>query len=224
MAIIEILQDKENWSELNLIEIDWELNYDLLAGTGDIRLVRDDTGEEGIAVTEYDSEGIPMGREMEDIKKRETILSRFLHDWSQKQEGERKVHNMVLDEDIYVIGKSVAEIIQHASKRYLSTKAALLLEEVIAHAYPARRVPVKQGNKKQAEFEYMLLMTYRKEELGTVKVTVGVKYRKQNDKDDDRPKKIEYGISVLDPGEELVKTGTEEKRNRKDKRKASHKK
>lgn len=66
--------------------------------------------------------------------------------------------------------------------------------------------------------------TSRQRELGTVKVTVGVKYRKQNDKDDDRPKKIEYGISVLDPGEELVKTGTEEKRNRKDKRKASHKK
>lgn len=173
----------------------------------------------------YDENGIPKGRSLEEIRQRESLLSQFLHQWSEKQQGDRKIYNVNLKEDIFIVGKSVAEIIQHSSKRYLSTLAALQIEEVVAKAYPARRVPVKQGNAKQSEFSHMLIMTYKHEVLGTVKVTVGVRFRKTTDNPDELPKKIEYGISVLEEGEPLVNPKLDERlHHQQKKRKAPHKK
>lgn len=205
-----------------LIDILYELEE---PSPQDVRLVHDDSEIEYGSAIEYDEQGIPKGRSLEEIRQRESLLSQFLHQWSAEQQGDRKIHNINLNEDIFIVGKSVAEIIQHSSKRYLSTLAVLQMEEVIANAFPVRRVPVKQGNGKQAEFSHMLLLTYKKEGLGTVKVTVGVRFRKSTDNPGDQPKKIEYGISVLDEGEPLVSPQMEERLQRqKAKRKAPHKK
>lgn len=174
---------------------------------------------------EYDQNGIPKGRSLEEIRQRESLLSQFLHKWSEEQQGDRKIYNVNLKENIFIVGKSVAEIIQHSSKRYLSTLAVFQMEDVVANAFPARRVPVKQGNGKQSEFSHMLIMTYKHEELGTVKVTVGVRFRKTTDNQDELPKKIEYGISVLEEGEPLVNPKLDERQNHQQKkRKAPHKK
>lgn len=184
-----------------------------------------DDSELSYGSIEYDENGIPKGRSLEEIRQRESLLSHFLHQWSEAQLGDRKIYNVNLKEDILIVGKSVAEIIQHSSKRYLSTLAVFQMEEVVSKAYPARRVPVKQGNGKQSEFSHMLIMTYKHEVLGTVKVTVGVRFRKTTDNPDELPKKVEYGISVLEEGEPLVNPKLDDRIHRQhNKRKAPHKK
>lgn len=206
--------------EYELIDISFEVEeFDLQN-----QMVCDDS-ELPYGPIEYDENGIPKGRSLEEIRQRESLLSQFLHKWSEEQQGDRKIYNVNLKEDIFIVGKSVAEMIQHSSKRYLSTLAVFQMEEVVAKAFPARRVPVKQGNGKQSEFSHMLIMTYKHEALGTVKVTVGVRFRKMTDNPDELPKKIEYGISVLEEDEPLVKPELDERLNRQQKkRKAPHKK
>lgn len=202
--------------ELELIDIIFESEDE-----PGVKVVRDDNVLPYDSFV-YDENGIPKGKSMEEIRERERILSQFLHQWSTSQSGERKIHNINLNEDIFIVGKSVAEIIQHSAKRYLSTLAVFHLEEVISHASPVRRIAVKQGNGKQAEFSHMLLMVYQKDGLGTIKVTVGVRFRKQKDAPDVLPKKIEYGITVLEEGEPLVNPKFDDRLQ--NKRKASHKK
>lgn len=208
----------EEQFEYELIEILFETEE---APITHPQMVCDDT-EFLYGPIEYDEQGIPKGKSLEEIREREKILSQFLHKWSESQSGERKIHNINLNEDIFIIGKSVAEIIQHSAKRYLSTLAVFHLEEVISQALPVRRVATKLGNSKQAEFSHMLLMVYQKEGFGSIKVTVGVRFRKPKVAPDVLPKKIEYGITVLEEGEPLVNPKLDERIQKK--RKASHKK
>lgn len=93
---------------------------------------------------EYDEDGIPKGRSLEEIRQRESLLSQFLHQWSAEQQGDRKIHNINLNEDIFIVGKSVAEIIQHSSKRYLSTLAVLQMEERLQRQKAKRKAPHKK--------------------------------------------------------------------------------
>lgn len=84
---------------------------------------------------------------------------------------------------------------EHSSKSYKSTRALLHLDEVLEKASPIKRVPKKSDNKNQREFVYFLVMMYKHQEIGTIKLTVGVK-KNMN--------KIQYGISALKPEEPLV--------------------
>ena len=108
-------------------------------------------------------------------EKREAIIGDFFRKWS-AQVLKGKIFNEALQEYIYVKGISVIEAKEHSSKSYKSTRAIMILDEVMKNASPIRRVPKKQGHdRNQKMFAYMLVMVYKHEELGTIKLTVGVK-------------------------------------------------
>lgn len=100
-----------------------------------------------------------------------------------------------MQEYIYVRAISFAEAKEHSAKSYKSTRALMLLDEVLKNASPIKRVPKKSGDKNQKEFVYMLVMIYKHQDIGTIKLTVGIKKNAN---------KIQYGISALKPDEPLV--------------------
>lgn len=152
---------------------------------------------------------------MEEIKLRAKMISEFFHLWSNKN-PERKVFNVAINEYIFVKGISVIEAIEHAAKSYKSTISVFALEEVLMNARPIQRVPIKTGNANQAGFEYMIAMCYKMQDVGTVKLTVGVK-RKRDDLGNQQ--KIQYGISVLRPEDPFINS-----KINKDRKKAPHRK
>lgn len=84
---------------------------------------------------------------------------------------------------------------EHSSKSYKSTKAIMIIDEVLKNASPIRRMPKKSDNKNQKGFEYMLLMIYKHNDIGTVKLTIGVRKNTQ---------KVQYGLTALRPGQSLT--------------------
>lgn len=143
---------------------------------------------------ERDADGIPMGGTITEIRERETIIKEMLHKWG-TENPERKVFNNALEDYIWIKGISVIEAREHSAKSYRSTLAILNIDEVLKNALPVRRLPTKKGYRNQAIFAYMLVMVYRHEEIGTIKVTVGVKSNEQ---------RIEYGITALRPDQPLI--------------------
>jgi hypothetical protein len=185
-----MLEQEEKY-EYELISISFEQSYEQ-PEEDVVWRVSEDAPSQNNAHTEieYDADGIPMGQSMEGIRKREAIIDDFLRKWSAAN-TERKVFNNVMQEYIYVRAISIAEAKEHSAKSYKSTRALMLLDEVLKNASPIKRVPKKSGDKNQKEFVYMLVMIY----IGTIKLTVGVKKNAN---------KIQYGISALKPDEPLV--------------------
>lgn len=189
-----------------LLEMSWALDYDFQEEVT-TSIVRDESntgeepspdhvvnGHEQLPIV-YDEEGIPMGKSMEEVRMRQEVILAFFRNF-QKDEGDRKVYNKMLEDDILIRSISVTEAKEHSSKSYQSTKAVLRLDEVLAEAKPIRRMPVKAGNKNQMPFSYMLVMSCKLEGIGTVKLTVGVRQKNEAEK----AQRIEYGVSVLPEG------------------------
>lgn len=206
-------------SKYELVDLSWSLLYDLQEEVDD-GYVRDASsvfdskdafriGE--IEALQLDDQGIPNGEGKEYTRARRVIIGDFYHNWNERH-PEKRVHNQALDDDILVRGISLVEAKEHAAKRYRSTLAVLRLEEVLAKARPVRRVPVKKDNSNQATFDYMLIMVCELEDIGTIKLTVGVRDKKIP------LERIQYGISALEPGQDLIPQKTEV--NPKKKRKA----
>lgn len=150
---------------------------------------------------ERDAEGIPMGQTMEEIREREQIISDFFSRWYEAHKADSRIFNCHLNGDINIRNISIEEAKHHACKSYLSTIAVVrYFEDILANAFPVRRVPTKVGNRNQSQFDYMLVMKHVIDNIGTVKLTVGVKQSKNNTE----LKRTEYGISVLRPGQELI--------------------
>lgn len=182
--------------EYELIDIAFELPY-VLPEDGDVAFVCEEghVQEHDTAIIEFDEDGIPLGQSMEEIKIRERIIRDFFSSF-QKGSDDRRVFNLNLQSDILIRMISAIEAIEHSSKSYRSTKAVLELETVLKNARPVKRVGVKVGNNNQRPFAYMLVMVYELDNIGTIKLTVGVK--KSNGE------RIEYGISALPEGESII--------------------
>lgn len=148
-----------------------------------------------------DDNGIPMGGSIQEIKIRERMIQDFFKKWGEENQN-RKVFNEALADYIHIKSISVIEAKEHSAKSYLSTRAVFMLDEVLKSAQPVRRIPIKKENKNQAVFAYMLVMVYRHSEIGTIKLTVGVKSSE---------KRIEYGISTLRPGQSLIDNPNKQK-------------
>lgn len=192
-------------TEYELIDIDIEFSYQFEDDTHgfvceDIHSTMDIPAD-----IKRDDNGIPMGQTMEEIKERESIIKDFLKQWT-NDNPERKIYNEALDAFIWVKGISVIEAKEHSSKSYRSTQAVMMISEILAKALPVRRVPTKKGNKNQSQFAYMLVMIYRHMELGTIKLTIGVKSNEQN---------IEYGISALLPDQPIIDDSKNSCKNKK---------
>lgn len=182
--------------EYELIDIAFELLYDLPEDGDVVNVCEEDQMQElDTHVIEFDEDGIPLGQSKEEIKIRERIIRNFFNSF-QKGCDDRRVFNQNLQSDILIRMISAIEAIEHSSKSYRSTKAVLEIEQVLKNARPVRRVAVKVGNNNQRPFAYMLVMVYELDNIGTIKLTVGVKKSSGE--------RIEYGISALPEGESII--------------------
>ncbi|MDO4958755.1 MAG: hypothetical protein Q4E68_05820 [Prevotellaceae bacterium] len=192
--------------EYELIDITFELEYELQEEDA-VGLVCEDEPINDADTTqiEYDADGIPMGKSMEDIRKRQSIIVDFLSRWREAN-TEGRIMNESLQEYIYFRNVSFSEAKEHSSKSYKSTRAMMIFEEIVKSALPVRRVAVKKNDRNQSSFAYMLVMVYRHQELGTIKLTVGVRLSGQ---------RIQYGITALKPGESLIKNDSKSDKQKK---------
>lgn len=151
------------------------------------------------------------------IKQRKGIIKNFWRDLKTKYPNPEifKIRNLALDEDIFLRAISLDEALSHSAVSYNSTKAFLRLEEILAKARPVGRVEPKTDTANQKDFEKLLIMTYEYEDIGRVKLTVGLRRRL---KKDEVHQKIEYAITHLAEGVPLMPP------KYKRKKKASHKK
>ena len=194
--------------EYELIDICFQSEYELQE-EDTVGLVCEDEPINDADTTqiEYDADGIPMGRTAEEIKMRKQIIFQFYEKWK-NDHPDKAVFNKDLKADILIRKESVVEASGHAPKRYRSTLAVLRLEELLANAIKVDEDAPKKGDKNQAKLKKMLLMSYQCPEIGTIKLTVGVRRRSQD--------MIQYGITALEDGETITPANK--------KNKASHKK
>lgn len=211
---------KFKYTEYELIDIEWSLDYDF---TDDAPppVIRDDAGEPSEVENneiriQYDADGIPMGQSMEEIRIRQQIIQQYWNEWKSSH-PQQVVFNDKIQEDILLRSISITEAKEHSAKSYRSTCAFLRFEEIISHASPVGRTPVKKGNSNQSEFESMLVMVYREDKLGTVKITVGIRLRPNKN---GYKEKVQYGISSLEEGQTLMPPKEKKGKNKK----ASHRK
>lgn len=187
----------ENTYEYELIDIAFEFDYEQPEEESN-RVSEENTGDsekKEAPSIEYDEDGIPKGQSIQEIKEREIIIKDFLQKWGEAN-PERAVYNNKLEDNIYVRGISVIEAKEHSSKSYKSTRALLILDEVLKNATPIKRVPIKSNDNNQQGFDCFIVMLYKHVNIGSIKLTVGVKKRSAM--------KIQYGISALKPDQPIV--------------------
>jgi len=122
-----------------------------------------------------DENGIALGDEKEDKKQRKQFIKDFYQHW-ETINPTKKVFNKSLHDFINVKYVSVDETLGHASHRYISTLSVMFLSEILEKA--EQKGSPKNANperKNQKGFEKIINMEYRKEALGIIKLTVGIK-------------------------------------------------
>ena len=131
---------------------------------------------------------IPEGNTLKEIKQREQIIRDFYHAWKAKNPSHRK-YNLSLKEYINIRMVPIVETSEHAAKNYLSTLAVLQLDSILIGAKTVSIKKIKPNNKNQQPFERIMIMEYEMVEIGTVKMTVGVRRRTQE--------KVQYCITAI---------------------------
>lgn len=182
-----------------LIDITFESPY-ILIEEEEVFFVREDApiqSEDKPAVAiEYDAEGIPMGNSQEEIHERRRVIHEYIQKWRAEHAENPRVFNDNLNEYIKINQIFLLESVSHAAMRYLSTKAVLRMGEIIRNAKKVGITNKKEGTSNQKSFEKMIVMRYQSEDLGIVKMTVGVRNRTHE--------KVEYSITVPSQGEPLI--------------------
>lgn len=178
--------------EYELIDICFQPEYELQEEDA-VGLVCEDEPINDADTTqiEYDADGIPMGNTQEDKLIRREKIHTFIQQWRAEHRDNPRIFNNNLQEFIKVNQVFMLESVLHSAIRYQSTKAIMRMEEVMANAIKIGEMKVKESNSNQKPFQQMLVMRYSDEELGDVKVTVGVRKRTLE--------KVQYGITVPSP-------------------------
>lgn len=186
----------ENHIEYELVDIQWTLHYPPFIEEN-VMMVSEETPESTKETNSYetDIDGIPLGQTIQEIRQRQQIISRFYYNWKIKH-PEKRIFNQDLKEFINVRQVSIEEAKEHSAKSYNSTKAFMKIDEVLEKAKKITEVPPKRGNKNQSRFSKMIILSHALEEIGIIKLTVGIL---KSNKD-----KIQYGISALRADQPLV--------------------
>lgn len=182
-----------------LVDITFETPYTLTEEKGYFfaREEEPTQSEEKTAVTiEYDADGIPTGNSQEEIPERRRIIHEYIQKWRAEHAENPRVFNDNLNEYIKINQVFLLESVSHAAMRYLSTKAVLQMGEIIRNAKKVGTTNKKVGTSNQKSFEKMIVMRYQSEDLGIVKMTVGIRNRTHE--------KVEYSITVPSQGEPLI--------------------
>lgn len=208
--------------EYELVSIDWMLPYEL-SDTNDVSCVCEESISTGRTTEETekhniecDADGVPMGNSLEEIRMREKLIDNFFRNWY-SEHSSKEVFNTRMNENILVRKISIDEAKEHAAKRYKSTIAVLRhFDEILANASSIGKTAVKIGDRNQSRFDYMMIMSYLCADIGTIKLTVGI--RKKSDGDNKYITMTQYGISALEEGQSIV---VPRKSDKKKKKKAS---
>lgn len=209
--------------EYELIEISFAQKYDV---EGEMsfkpQYVHDDGEADAsaeIPAIQYDADGIPMGQSMAEIRMREGMIDTFFRRWVEEH-PEKEVFNIKVADNIRIRKISIDEAKQHASKSYLSTVAILkYFDEILTNAVSIGKTAIKQNDRNQSQFDYMLIMSYQCQEIGLAKLTVGIRKKQLADRKLEETK-TEYGISIMPEGQKIEIPRKADKH----KRKAPHKK
>ncbi len=193
--------------EYELIDIVFEIET-----KSNVRMVCDDS-EISYEPFEYDENGIPKGSSEKETIIRRSIIHEFIQNWRAAHPDPR-IFNDELKDYIKVNQVFLLESVSHASIKYLSTKAVLQMDTIMAKAIPIGLSKTKPNNSNQKPFKQMLVMVYKSKELGSVKMTVGIRHRTEE--------KVEYSITVPTPGTPFIEKGM--RTDQKEYKKASHKK
>ena len=150
---------------------------------------RTDANDSRIVPKQITAAMIPQGDESKTVKRRSKLLKEF-YDWWFFEHPRRRVYNTALGEDISVTYLSKHETCGQAARRYKSALAVLKLDYILENARPILSDPADKKTKAQKKFEKILLMKCNCEDLGIVKLTVGV-YK-------DTSQKEQYCITVIE--------------------------
>ena len=191
-----MLEQEEKY-EYELISISFEKSYEQ-PEENVVWRVSEDTPPQNNAHTEieYDADGIPMGNSQEEKHIRRNIIHEFIQQWRANHKDTPFVFNENLNENIKINQLFLIESVSHAIGTYKSTKAALRFEEVMSKAQKIGLTKVKEGNSNQKPFQQMLVMRYTSEDLGDVKMTVGIRKVTKE--------KVQYSITVPNEGTPFI--------------------
>lgn len=177
-----------------LVDISFELPYPQINEEEGFFVREDETisrDAKPVATIEYDADGIPMGGSQEEKLIRRDIIHQFLQTWRGSHSDSPRVFNVELQEYIKISQVFLLESVAHSAVQYKSTKAVLMMEEVMKNARKVALTNVKEGNNNQKPFVKMMVMQYNSPELGKVKMTVGVRKRTLEN--------VQYSITVPNP-------------------------
>ena len=117
---------------------------------------------------------IPAGNTLEDVKLRKQIIKNFYATWNAANPT-KQVYNADLKDFINIRFLSINETSEIASRRYLSTFTIThYFTEILELAEEKRRTKPKPNNDNQKRFSEIITLEYTKEDIGTIKLTVGV--------------------------------------------------
>ena len=186
------MTEQEATYEYELIDISFEQGYELPEDDVAWRVSEDVSppNDERTAI-EYDADGIPKGRTKEESLIRRKIIFDFIQKWRAEHIDNTRIYNTDLKEYIKINQVFMLESVAHAAYSYLSTKAVLKMEHVMEKARKIGLTKTKEGNSNQKPFEQMIIMRYKSEELGNIKMTVGIRKKTKE--------KVQYNITVPNP-------------------------
>ena len=132
---------------------------------------------------------IPQGQTKEDMQIRKKLIKDFYAVWNAANPT-KCVFNINLQDFINVRFLSMQETSLIAALSYKSTLAVTCLSEILEKAAVRARTKPKPNNQNQKRFSEIIIMNYFKEEVGNIKLTVGVlKGSKQ---------KVQYCITAIE--------------------------
>jgi len=141
---------------------------------------------------EFDEKGIALGNTTEDKKQRKRFITFFYKMW-EIENPQKRIFNKSLKDFINVKHISIKETTGQASHRYISTLAITFLTEILENAIQ-KGLPQNTNSQKdnQKGFEKIIIMEYIKQELGRIKLTVGIKRGTKE--------KVQYCITAIENG------------------------
>lgn len=178
--------------EYELVNIIFEQPYELSEDdiTGYVAENATTPSKDEEITIEYDADGLPMGRSKEEIEIRRQIVYDYIQRWRTENKDNPHIYNDNLKEYIKITQIFMIESVAHSVGNYKSTKAILHFEEIMAKAHKVGLTRTKEGNRNQKPFTKMMVMRYKMDDLGDIKMTVGIRARTNE--------KVEYSITVPD--------------------------
>lgn len=191
------MTDNRELIEYELIDVTFELTY-VLPEDERVYMVGEETfiPSKNTPIIDYDADGVPKGSSHEEVVIRRQIIHDYIQRWRAEHADDPRIYNNDLKDYVKINQLFLLESVAHAAGRYMSTKAILRMEEVIREAKIIGLSKKKEGDKNQKPFHHMIVLLYRCEELGNVKMVVGVRLRTSE--------KVQYSITVPQPGTPFI--------------------